>query len=211
MALQEFWTNVRIGAGLIAPQVVADSPRWDPESMESALRRATLWLTPRAVEGFDEADFAFLPDQERGRLAKLVKEFSGVAGKANPMETAPRDVVESALPLFRDILQMVEFNRYGDAEAYRLGKQIEHKLQPHWPKEVAELRFNTGLDHSGDPAVWIWVFLTEEVSKNDEDFLKSSHQLRAILDSLARRVAPDRWPYLSFRPIAEPAEAVEAS
>ena len=211
MALQEFWNNVRIGARLIAPHVVADAPRLDPASIESALRRATLWLTPRAVEGFSEADFPFLPNDQRERLAKLVKEFSEVAAKVSPTEAAPLEAVNSALPLFREILQMLEFHRYGDAEAYRLGKQIEQKLQPHWSKEIAELRFNTGLDHTGDPALWIWVFLTEEVSKNDEDFLKAAQRLEAILDPIARRVDPDRWPYLSFRPITEPAEAVEAS
>ena len=170
-----------------------------------------LWLTPRAVEGFNEADFPFLPKEERERLAKLVNEFSEVAAKVSPTDAAPREVVESALPLFREILQMLEFHRYGDAEAFRLGKQIEQKLQPHWPKEIAELRFNTGLDHTGDPALWIWVFLTDDVSKDDETFLKAAQRLRAILDPIARRVAPDRWPYLSFRPITEPAEAVEAS
>src|SRR5271166_6254479 len=186
MALQEFWNNVRIGARLIAPQVVADSRPLDRGFIESTLREATLWLTPRAVEGFSEA-----------------------AAQVSPTDAAPREVVDLALPLFREILQMLEFHRYGDAEAYRLGKQIEQKLQPHWPKEIAELRFNTGLDHTGDPALWIWVFLTEEVSKDDEDFLKAAHRLREIIDSIARRVAPDRWPYLSFRPITEPAEAVE--
>jgi len=211
MALQDFWTNVRIGAGLIVPQVIADSPRLDAASIESALRKATLWLTSQAVEGFNEADYPFLPKEERERLAKLVKEFSEAAAKVSPTYVAASEVVESALPLFREILQMLEFHRYGDAEAYRVGKQIEQKLQPLWPKEIAELRFNTGLDHSGDPALWIWVFLTEEVSKDDEAFLKAAHRLRAILDSIARRVDPDRWPYLSFRPITEPAEAVEAS
>ena len=61
MALQEFWNNVRIGARLIAPQVVADAPRLDRGSIESALRGATLWLTPRAVEGFDEGGFPVPP------------------------------------------------------------------------------------------------------------------------------------------------------
>jgi hypothetical protein len=211
MALQEFWNNVRIGASLIAPQVTADAPRLDPASIESALRRATLWLTPRAVEGFNEADFPFLPQEERERLAKLVNEFSEVAAQVSPTDAAPREVVDLALPLFREILQMLEFHRYGDAEAYRLGKQIEQKLQPHWPTEIAELRFNTGLDHTGDPGLWIWVFLTEDVSKDDETFLRAAQWLPTILDPIARRVAPDRWPYLSFRPITEPAEAVEAS
>jgi hypothetical protein len=211
MALQEFWTNVRIGARLIAPQVIADSPRLDRASLESALRRGTFWLTPRTVEGFNEGDFPFLANEERGRLAKLVKEFSEVTSTVSPTEAAPQVAVELALPLFREILEMLDFGRYGDAEAYRLGKQIEQMLHPHWPKEIAELRFNTGLDHSGDPALWIWVFLTEDVSKEDESFLKAARGLREILGPIARRVAPDRWPYPSFRPITEPAEAVETS
>jgi len=41
--------------------------------------------------------------------------------------------------------------------------------------------------------------------------LRAAQRLRAILDPIARRVDPDRWPYLSFGPITEPAEAVEAS
>ncbi|MGO8899741.1 MAG: hypothetical protein ACLQU5_15535, partial [Isosphaeraceae bacterium] len=65
--------------------------------------------------------------------------------------------------------------------------------------------------HTGDPALWIWVFLTEDVSKDDETFLRAAQWLPTILDPIARRVAPGRWPYLSFRPITEPAEAVEAS
>jgi hypothetical protein len=48
-----------------------------------------------------------------------------------------------------------------------------------------------------------------DVSRNDDEFLKVAQRLRAMLDPISRRVAPDRWPYLSFRPIAEPAEAVE--
>ncbi len=211
MALLEFWNNVRIGARLIAPQVVADSPQLDRGFIESRLRGATLWLTPRAVEGFNEADFSFLPQEERALLAKRVKEFSELSAKVSPTDPAPREVVESALPPFLEILQVLDFRRYGDVEAYRLGKQIEQKLQPHWPKEIAELRFNTGLDHTGDPALWIWVFLSDEVSKNDDDFLNAAQRLRAIIDPIARRVEPDRWPYLSFRPITEPAEVVEAS
>jgi len=210
MALHEFWTNVRIGVGLMSPQAIADSPRIDTATIENALRRATLWLTPQAVAGFEESDFPFLPEDERVRLAILVKDFRDLAGTVSPTEPAAKDVVDSAMPLFREIVEMLEFDRYGDAEAYKLGKQIEQALGPHRPAELAELRFNTGLDHSGDPALWIWAFLTDEVSENDETFLKAARRLRGILDPIARRVAPDRWPYLAFRPITEPVEAVEA-
>src|SRR3954469_408555 len=84
MALHEFWTNVRIGAGPISPRAIADSPRIDTASIESALRRATLWLTPQAVDGFEESDFPFLPADERARLAKLVKDFRELAGTVGP-------------------------------------------------------------------------------------------------------------------------------
>jgi hypothetical protein len=211
MALRDFWISVRTASRLHAPQPIVDAPQLDAGEIERILRGANLWLTPDVVAGFDEKDFSFLPEAEQTRLAKLVTEFRQEASNVSPTTPMPNDALERALPLFRDIALALGFDRYEDAEAYRLGKQIEQKLQPHWPKEIAELRFNTGLDHTGDPALWIWVFLTEEVSKDDEDFLRAAQRLRAILDPIARRVAPDRWPYPSFRPITEPAETVEAS
>ena len=88
MALQQFWNYVRNGARLIVPQVAPDAPRLDPASIESALRRPTLWLTPRAVEGFNEADSPFLPREQRARLAKLVNGFSELAVKVSPTDAA---------------------------------------------------------------------------------------------------------------------------
>jgi hypothetical protein len=60
MSLEQFWTNVRIGARLIAPEVIADAPPFDETTIESALRKETHWLTPESVEGFQESDFPFL-------------------------------------------------------------------------------------------------------------------------------------------------------
>jgi hypothetical protein len=138
-----------------------------------------------------------------------VRDFNDVAAQPQAMSPPAPGLVESALPLFREIIELLGFDRYGDAEAYRLGKQIERALQPRRPPELAELRFNSGLDHSGDPGLWIWAFLTEEISKDDQTFLAAARNLRAVLGPIARRVAPERWPYISFRPVTEPAEAVD--
>jgi hypothetical protein len=211
MALRDFWMSVRMGASSIAPQVTVDAPKLDSSFIERALQGATLWLTPRAVAGFNEADFDFLPDPEQARLAQLVTAFRKIASQINPTAPPTDDQVAQALPLFRDIVGMLEFDRFGDAEAYRLGKQIEQAIEPYRPKELAELRFNTGTDHSGDPAIWIWAFLTDAAAESDERFLENAQQLRGMLDPVARTVAPDRWPYLSFRSLAEQAETVETS
>jgi len=211
MALRDFWISVRTAAKMFAPQAIVDSPRLDAEAIERTLRGATLWLSTSAVAGFDEKDFSFLPDAERTRLAKLVTEFRTVASTVRPTAPAPNDAVEKALPLFRDIVQSLEFERYGDAEAYRLGKLIEYEIASYRPAHLAELRFNTGLDHSGEPALWIWAFLSADVSEKDEEFLATAQTLRDLLDPVARRVAPDRWPYISFRSLSEQSEPVEAS
>jgi hypothetical protein len=212
MALEDFWMSVRRAAGPIAPQPVVDSPKLDPTEIERTLRGSTLWLTPRAVAGCDVKDFEFLPDAERERLAELVKDFRTLVPRLYSREPVPEDVVERALPLFRDIILFLEFNRYGDPEAYRLGKQIEREIAAaQWPPELAELRFNTRLDHAGDPGIWIWGFLTEEASATDDLFLENASWLSDWIDPIARDVAPDRFPYISFRSIAEEVDLADAS
>ncbi len=207
----EFWRSVRAAANFVAPPVTADAPKLDAVAIEQALRRTTVWLTPRAVAGFNDEDFDFLPDADRAKLALLVTAFRQIALEVKPTAPPSHAQVAQAVPLFRDVVGILEFDRYGDAEAYRLGKQIEQAIEPYRPKELAELRFNTGPDHSGDPAIWIWAFLTDVAAESDERFLENAEQLGKMLDLVARALVPDRWPYLSFRSIAEQSEVVEAS
>ena len=211
MALDTFWISVRSAARLPGTQPIADAPRLDAEAIESALRGATRWLSPAAVAGFDEKDFSFLPDDERDHLAKLVTEFRAAVSGLKATVPATGDVVEKALPLFKGVVQSLEFDRYGDPAAFWIGKLIEHEIEPDRPAALAELRFNTGSDHSGDPAVWIWAFLNDAASENDEVFLENAQKLHEFLDPVARQVAPDRWPYIYVRSLAEQSEPVEAS
>jgi len=210
MSLHDFWVSVRTGARLFAPQVIVDAPRLDSDFIERTLRSATLWLARGSVAGFDERDFHFLPDTERERLGQLVSAFQEIASGVNPTAPSTNDQVAQAHPLFRDIVGMLEFDRYEDAEAFQLGKKIEREIQTYRPRELAKLRFRTGLDHTGDPAIWIWAFLQDE-AWDDEQFLASARQIDELLDPAARRVAPDRWPSLSFRSLAEEAEIAAAS
>ena len=210
MAFHDFWNKVRIGAKLYDPGFIAEAPPLDADAIEEMLRKTTHWVTPRSVAGFDETEFAFLPDGERAQLTKLVADFRQATATVNPFAPATADTAERARPLFRDIIRLLEFDRYDDAEAFRLGKLIEREIAPWRPPELAELRFNTRLDHTGDPGLWIWAYLSDEVSEKDEDFLEAAQRLRDPLDDVARQVAPDRFPYLSFRSLREQSEPVEA-
>ena len=152
MALRDFWTNVRMGARLVVPKVIADEQCPDPGELERKLRSATLWLTPLAVEGFDPADFDFLSEDDINSLASQVEAFRRLTRNLDPAAAVPEKTVLEALPVFQAILQHLEFDRYGDEEAYRLGKLIDREIQRWRPKDLAELRFETGFDHTGDPA-----------------------------------------------------------
>ncbi len=210
MSVHDFWVSVRTGARLFPPQVIVDTSRLDAGAIERTLQRATPWLTRGSVAGFNETDYHFLPDAEREKLGQLVSAFQKIASGVNPTAPATNDQVAQAHPLFRDIVGMLEFDRYEDAEAFQLGKEIEREIQTYRPRELAKLRFRTGLDHTGDPAIWIWAFLQDD-AWDDERFLASARQIDELLDPAARRVAPDRWPYLSFRSLAEEAEIAAAS
>lgn len=210
MSLHDFWTNVRMGAGLIGPRDFADAPQLDASDLTNRLREATPWLTPRSVDGFDAADFSFLPESERTRVSKCVTDFQGVAANVNPTTPASKAAVDKALPLFLEIIQTLGLDRYEDEEAYRLGKLIERTIEPYRPPELAYLRFRAARDHTGDPGLWIWAFLSDDPARTDDQFLEAAHQLRKLIAPVARRIAPDRYPYIAIRELSELNEPMEA-
>jgi len=206
MSLSEFWGNVRRAAQILTPRTTVDSPKMDRGAIEQTLRGTTLWLTPHAVAGFHEADFRFLPDADRTKLEELVNEFRQIAVQIPRKATATAEQIEQALPLFRDIVLMLDFDHCRDPEAYRIGKKIEQSLAGDRPPELADLWFQTGTDSTGDPGIWIWGILSEE---EEEPFLQLASEIRLILDEASRSVAPELFPYTSFRSVGDQAELLE--
>ena len=216
MALREFWDNVWRGAQEFASHVSIDTPRieargFEVEAIEAALRGSATWLTRNVVKGFDEEDFSFLPEARRGELAVWVATVREAASTINPLTPARPEVAAEALPWFAKIARVLEFDRYQDPEAYRLGKRIEQEIASYRPPELIDLRFRSGLDHTGDPALYVDAYLGGSASGSEEAFLAAAPRLREMLFTVARELDPDRWPYLAFRDVAEEAELVEAS
>jgi len=174
------------------------------------LRKSNMWLTPACVDGFDKQEFFFLPQEQQEQLAGLVGRFRQITSTVPPGGPATREQEDQALPMFLEIIQLLEFDRYGDAEAFRLGRQIENRIAAFRPPSLVDLRFNTGLDHSGDPAIWIWAILSDESTDDDSKFFQTTEQVRNLLDAAARELAPERWPYVRFRTVSEQTEILEA-
>ncbi len=195
MALDQFWTSVRTGLRLYAPpRVIADSPRLDSEAIQKALARADLWLTPATVRGYDRADFDFLPAEYRDELARLVEGFQKVVAGVNPRGPATEEQVRLATPLFRGIVEALEFDRFADADAFRVGKVLES--DPVFPKDGVDARYRTGPDFNGEPGLKIMMYLPDS---DLESFLARAATIRRDVTESVLRHGQPYWPYMSFR------------
>jgi hypothetical protein len=108
MPKDEFFQSVRTAVRFLAPRVETDSPYLEPEGLERGLANATIWLTPKSVEGFDPADFSDLPSTERNTLVEEIEQFVAAAEDVPSHQPARADQVERALPHFRDIVSFVQ-------------------------------------------------------------------------------------------------------
>jgi hypothetical protein len=61
----------------------------------------------------------------------------------------------------------------------------------------------------GDPAIWIWVILRDDIAGTAE-ILKHSQPVRTTIVQALREAGIDRWPYLRFRGQSEQAELDKA-
>jgi hypothetical protein len=203
MALLEFWANVRSAGGLILRRAAVDSPRLDANRIERILRRSRKWLTPKAVEEFDPADFAFLSDEERRDLQDSVNRFLQVVEHVPERGRPSEEQVEAALPPFRRIVEILRPDKYADLDALVIGKRLEQYLRGRLPDWVRELVFETGNDATlGEPALWIWVEVADEAAKEGV-FSQNTRTVRSIVDPAGRKIAPDRWPFVRFRSSSE--------
>lgn len=208
--LDRFWYDVQRASGYDMPDSVIDSPRLDAGSIETLLRGATLWLAPKVVAKFRPEGFWFLPAAEQARLADSVEAFRHAAEPIPWGEPATPAQVEAALPPFANIVALLEFDRFADPAAYRMGKQVEALIARRRPPELTELRFTTGRDHDGDPLLEIWSIVAEE----NGAFLRAVDRIRPLIDAAARETFEnpmEYFPLQSFTTVSEQLEEVGES
>jgi hypothetical protein len=91
MAREEFVDSLRLASRLLSPHTVSGErgPTGDPR-IGLQLDVADLWLTPKAVEGFDPTDFADWPKADREELAKEIAAFKAIAVQVVPNKPATK-------------------------------------------------------------------------------------------------------------------------
>jgi hypothetical protein len=194
MAREEFLRNLLTAARVVSPAEQVNGIRLDPEYLASVLRDTTTWLTPTAVEGFDPADFPELSVEQKKQLEGDVETFRTIAEQVPPYVQADEQQVEAALPAFVSILTTLT--------PYLDGFRIYHILKRHpFPEYVHDFAVRIGNDSTGDPAVWIWVIIKDEVG--GKGFIKRVPEVEQRIETALRRARIKLWPYVHFRTESE--------
>lgn len=195
--LQDFWTNIQYAHRFMPPLAISKPSRLTHEEVKKEFR-----LTAHTAEGFQKEAFSsLLSNDEVERLDQAVKGVREVAAELTPGTLATPEQTARALPHFQAIVDILAPDRFANPEAFKTGKQIEAKLKARRPAKLDHLRFMTGLDSTGDPALWIWAYTKEKDSGeyDQEAFFAAVDEIAPALQSAAEEVAPDRWPYISYR------------
>lgn len=217
MALAEFWNDVRTRNPLFRnPVSPPHAPRITADDLDTALReKEAAWCPRGTLRGYDEKDFDFLSLDERARLSEWVAAFNADAAELRSLwlhegnadgKKRLKILTEQAIFPLRNLLLFFAHDRYLSAESFRIGKFVEQELGGQLPEGVVELRFLVGLDWSGDPGVFVWVFLSDAATATDARLAETVNRVSPLLSDTVRRVAPEHFPYISFRGVSERVE-----
>ena len=193
MARSNFLRNLRTAAGFLSPIAQVNGIRLEENHVADVLRRATIWLTPKAVEGFDPEEFPELSADARERLSRDVGRFEEIARGVVGDPPATDEQIRDALPLFQVILAMM----WPYLEGFRVYAALKRQR---FPKFVRDFAVKVGEDSTGDPATWIWVIVDDEVVEHKRKALVARiPEIQGLIEEALDRAEIRLYPYLSFR------------
>jgi hypothetical protein len=199
MAKAEFIHNLRIARDFFVHRVQTGQPALDPAKVETQLAQATIWLTPSSMRGFDLRDFPELAPKARTQLRDNVEHFLRVAEQVPPTKPATPGQAREAMAAFRRVIDILDPYLPIDAQRQRIREVLE---QVRFPAFVRNWEFEPREDSTGDPAVWVWVYVDDKVAEQ-EDFPKLAGEVRQLIRDALAAAGIMRWPYIRFRTPAE--------
>lgn len=81
-------------------------------------------------------------------------------------------------------------------------ENIRHAVGRVIPDYVDHVEYTLDADATGDPAVWIYIILKDEVVKDASFFDRAETVRQAVVEAL-NGVDTHRWPYVHFTSVSE--------
>ena len=203
MARDEFLSNLRSAASCVDPAYQPNGIRLEGRHVYNLLYRGDMWLTSKAVEGYDATDFPELSSKEVERLNRSVERFRAVASEVPEDGPATEAQVRDALPEFLSIFQAMQPHLEG-FNIYRTLKNIQNL-----PDFVRDFAVSIGDDWSGDPAVHIWIIVSDEVA--GPGLASRLVGARRDIERCLRNAKIERNPYIMVRTESEQRQLEEGA
>jgi len=191
MGKRDFLDNLRLAGSLFAnARLATDSRHLDPTALARAINRAAIWLTPRATEGFDEADFAELGSTGQQELASSVRKFESVARLVPSNGPATDAQVKEGGEVLQQILGILaNYLPTHDEE-----RQIRNALaKVDYPSWVRNWNFEPASNEDGEPSVSVTLYIDEAAIPPEqlgERAIEMLPRIRAALKAAGVRRSP---------------------
>lgn len=154
------------------------------------------WLIPETVRGLTDVDFVTLPLQQRDKLFRCAKQFCTIAQAAPNVDDAQTASARAALTTIWEILRP-----YRTPESRKILNTLwecwQDKSVEYVRKWIPTFDYQLGEDSTGDPAIWIWLILNDDVDIEAPITRVELNLLRIGFDVRLREAGIDRTPYVS--------------
>ncbi len=142
MAREDFFDSLRIAEGMLLPATVI------LPGSKVTFFEGDPWLNPLSVKGFDPADFADWPKEDREKLNAAVDAFLAIARAVPPKEPAPKALAKQARKHLHAAIKIVR-NRilpeWLEAQEKMIQEAAEAAKAKGWYVEKDEMELEEGL------------------------------------------------------------------
>jgi hypothetical protein len=195
MALFGFVKRVRIAASPFPPKAWEDPATIPTAEFDRAVEFEDIWLAPATVKGYSDADLVAFPVPDRDRLRAAVTTFRAVANAIPDGAPATGEQVREALPAFATILDVLK-PHLADGDLLTVRRAIWRALEP-YREWILTFDFEMKPDSSGDPAVYVWLILKDDVDVETREVQDELYDVRAAIRKEFTAAGITDWLYAS--------------
>jgi hypothetical protein len=204
MALTEFLQNIQIARNVVFPLLqgagALQLPDRDDVDYTRLKQSAPRWLSPRTVAGYDPDDFSAFSDEHRDQLTATVSAFRAVAGATAEREPTDGDLKSGLAYLMTLINLRDHFTLDDEGKAVWLAL---HQSKMTFPDFVLGIDYTLDTDATGDPGIWIWVIIPDDLDPDSTEFREFVTVFPKVVRDALTTVKSDRLPYIHYRLLSE--------
>src|SRR4051794_16538282 len=125
MSRQEFLQSLRMARNMFFHGVGSQAALEDTRDLEAQLSRASIWLTPSSVKGFDPSEFKELSPDVREQLKDRVRQFLDVVEHIRPNEHPTQDEARRGTEALLDVVRILDPYLWTSIEAKKIREVLE--------------------------------------------------------------------------------------